>query len=151
MQTLGLGMVLNAESPSSTKIEKMSMKKYSTGSLALGYVLQVHSNHLIISLPGGLTGMVDFDDVSDYFHQLQEGQNQTRSQVTLPSLTTLFSLWQPVSCYVHGLKERLSSKSEKSFIKLSLRSSLFNKGLALKHLTPGFVVSGCVSSVEDHG
>jgi rRNA biogenesis protein RRP5 len=150
MTTLGMGMVLNAETPSTTKIEKMSMKKFTTGSLAMGYILQVYSNHLVISLPGGFTGMVDIDDVSDYFHQVhQEGNGEAKA--SLPSLSSLFSPWQPVSCYIHGVKERLSSKSDKNFIKLSLRSSLINKGLALKHLIVGFVISGCVSSIEDHG
>ena len=61
---------------------------------------------------------------------------------------------QPVRCYV---KEVLVSpspaaggkKTKKSLV-LSLRSSLVNRGLALKHLSQGLPLSGCISSIEDH-
>ncbi len=54
-----------------------------------------------------------------------------------------------VRVYVLGQAER--SDAQKKTISLSMRSSLVNKGLAMKHFSVGFPISGCVSSKEDHG
>ena len=54
-----------------------------------------------------------------------------------------------VRCQVIAQIERADSK--RKTLALSMRSSLINRGLALKHLMVGFPISGCVTSKEDHG
>lgn len=60
----------------------------------------------------------------------------------------MISILAPLRCYVLGVNE---NKNGRKTIALSMRSSLIHRGLALKHLVPGFPLSGCVSSIEDHG
>ena len=53
-------------------------------------------------------------------------------------------------CYVLEQTQK-SDSNKRKIINLSLRASLINKGLALKHLSEGFPVYGCVVSQEDTG
>ena len=131
----------------------------------MGYVLQFSSHFAVISLPGGLTGVVHLEEVSDTLHQLCAAANTQRKSHSnagshgLPALSDVLSLMQPVRCYV---KEVVISSNQaktgadtgkrtKKSLVLSLRSSLVNRGLALKHLSQGLPLSGCISSIEDHG
>ena len=149
------------------QVDPLSFTKFSVGTLVMGYVLQFSTHFAVISLPGGLTGVVPLEEVSDTMHQLCAAANAQRkshssagSSSGLPALSEVLSLLQPVRCYV---KEVLISPSQaktaadgggkrtKKSLVLSLRSSLVNRGLALKHLTQGLPLSGCISSIEDHG
>lgn len=149
------------------QVDPLSFTKYNVGTLVMGYVLQFTTHFAVVSLPGGLTGVVPLDEVSDTMHQLCAAANAQRkshssagSSSGLPALSDVLSLMQPVRCYV---KEILISPSQsktaadgggkktKKSLVLSLRSSLVNRGLALKHLTQGLPLSGCISSIEDHG
>lgn len=147
------------------QVDPLSFTMYSVGSLVMGYVLQFSTNFAVISLPGGLTGVVPLEEVSDTLHQLctaANGQRKSHSSAGsngLPSFSDVLSLMQPVRCYV---KEVMISPSQaktgadagkraKKSLLLSLRSSLVNRGLALKHLSQGLPLSGCISSIEDRG
>ena len=57
---------------------------------------------------------------------------------------------QMVRCFILDQWQQ-SDKSQKKVIRLSMRSSLINRGLAAKNITVGLPVSGCVISKEDHG
>jgi hypothetical protein len=157
---MGLGMTRPSGNSKTLKIDNVSFGKYSTGTLALGFILQIMDNFLVISLPGGVTGTVSISEISDSLYRLsaesindgkkgKNGQQKGSLQTGLPDIKTLVSPMQPVRCYVINVIEKTDSK-KKSLV-LSMRSTLVNRGLALKHLLPGFPISGCVSSKEDHG
>ena len=57
----------------------MSFSKYTPGALALGFVLQVSDSHVIISLPGGLTGTVELQEISDIAHRIVTTAAQQQS------------------------------------------------------------------------
>lgn len=56
---------------------------------------------------------------------------------------------QMVRCFILDQWQQ-SDKSQKKVIRLSMRSSLINRGLAAKNITVGLPMSGCVISKEDH-
>ena len=155
---IGLGMTRSSGNNKALKIDNVSFGKYTPGTLALGYILQVKDNFVIISLPGGVTGTVDIAELSDSMYRLSaelsgslKGKKQSRdiANSALPKINTIVSTMQPVRCYVLDLIQKADNQ-KKSLI-LSMRSSLVNRGLAMKHLSPGFPISGCISSKEDHG
>ena len=151
---VGLGMTRSSGNSKALKIDNVSFTKYAQGTLALGYILQIMDNFLVISLPGGVTGTVSISELSDSMHRLSgdlynSKGKQAAGAAKLPDIRTLVIATQPVKCYVLNVIEK-SEKQKKSLV-LSMRSSLVNRGLAMKHLSPGFPLSGCISSKEDHG
>ena len=56
---------------------------------------------------------------------------------------------QMVRCFILDQWQQ-SDKSQKKVIRLSMRSSHINRGLAAKNITVGLPMSGCVISKEDH-
>lgn len=75
-----------------TKIEAVTFNKLNTGCLVLGYVLQIASDRLIVSLPGSSTGMVAHNEVSDVLYKMsrESGPNKVNKQHR-----SLFLLRQP--------------------------------------------------------
>ena len=47
------------------KIVTLNFSQYSIGNIVLGYVLQVGSNHLVVSLPGGVIGTINSTNITD--------------------------------------------------------------------------------------
>lgn len=52
------------------KIEALNGAKYASGCAALGIVLSVHEDQVLLSLPGGLLGTIQYHEVSDVIHKL---------------------------------------------------------------------------------
>jgi ribosomal protein S1 len=152
-----MGHGLTGPSPKShlQNLESLSFNKLNTGCLVLGLVLQINQTGLLISLPGGLTGVVPYNEVSDVLHRkvaesISKEHIKEHGKTVLPPLDTVVRALQVVRCYIIGhLSKGVDSK--KKTISLSMRSSLVNKGLAMKHFSIGFPISGCVASKEDHG
>jgi rRNA biogenesis protein RRP5 len=135
-------------------VERIKKATYVEGALAMGYILQIHESNATVSLPGGLTGTVEYANISDLTMTTAAAASGKRKSGSLEAsgpipIGDLLSVHQPVRCIVLGSVERTNSR--KTTISLSLRGSLVNRGLALKHLLPGFPVYGCVASKEDHG
>lgn len=63
----------------------------------------------------------------------------------LPKLTALVKVHQVLRCSV------LTKDGDEKKIPLTARTSIINRGLALKHLYEGMTLSACVVSKEDHG
>lgn len=149
--SIGLGMTRSSGSNKALQIDHVSFSKYIPGTLALGFVLYIRDDYVAISLPGGSIGHVYYPEISDTIHTLvgQSSKDGKKSASLLPAMRTLVSVMQPVRCYVLSVTER--SETERRTIVLSMRSSLVNRGLAIKHLIPGFPISGCIVSKEDHG
>ena len=141
-----------------TRVEPLSFTKYTVGTLVMGYVLSFGSTFVVVSLPGGLTGVVPVEEISDTMHQLCSATSALRGSkappTQVPAMQDLLSLMQPVRCYVKEVQvseaTEGSGRAKKALV-LSLRSSLVHRGLALKHLGPGFPLSCCIASKEDRG
>ena len=150
---MGLGMTRSSGTSKAVKIDNMSFAKYKTGTLALGFVLQIYENNIVISLPGGVAGTVTKSEISDALHKLSQTEIGSKKEDACKTesldIRKLVNLMQPVRCYILDIIEKTASR-RKSLV-LSMRSSLVNRGLAMKHMTPGFPISGCISSKEDHG
>ena len=155
LSTLGIGLAAG-KSVKYAFIERLNLTKYVDGSLALGYILQISDNGLVVSLPGGLTGTVNVSEISDICHELvsksraSSSKNNNFKNNSVPSPSSLVYVHMPVRCFVLRQEDR-SETSKKKKIVLSLRSSLVNRGIALKHMLPGFPISGCIASKEDRG
>jgi rRNA biogenesis protein RRP5 len=120
--------------------------------------MQITDSGVVVSLPGGLTGQVPANEISDVLHKVYgNAASMTGKRAreyleeNVPEISSIISMHQPVRVYV--LEAVMGSKKEgkKKSLTLSMRSSLVNRGIALKHLMPGFPISGCVTSKEDHG
>lgn len=61
-------------------IDNLTFGRYIQGSQALGYILQVRDHELQVSLPGGLTGVVSYEEISDYFHKLRSERLNNRDE-----------------------------------------------------------------------
>lgn len=73
-------------------------------------------------------------------------------QVKLPELSTLVSPMQMVRCYVlDQVAKSEGSATAKKVIRLTMRASMINRGLSMKHISAGFPLYGSVVSKEDHG
>lgn len=134
-------------------VERIKKATYVEGALAMGYILQINESNATVSLPGGLTGTVEYANISDSTLKVAAVSGKRKSgslEASKPvPIGDLLAIHQPIRCIVLGAVERANSR--KTTISLSLCGSLINRGLALKHLIPGFPVYGCVASKEDHG
>ncbi|CAK7342219.1 unnamed protein product [Dovyalis caffra] len=110
---------------------------------ALGVVAEVNEKDLVISLPGGLRGLVRSTDAIDPVlnDQIEDGEG---------SLPSVFHVGQLVSCIVLQLDDD-KKDNKKRKIWLSLRLSLLHKGFSLDAVQEGMVLTAYVKSIEDHG
>ncbi|XP_078499820.1 protein RRP5 homolog isoform X1 [Lissotriton helveticus] len=130
-------------------IEILKFKSISTGLLLLGCVKETKDFELTVSLPHGLTGFVQVTNISEAYTKLLSKQVETEElSVDLAPLSELFTPGMLVRCSVHSLE---TTKGGFHSIKLSLNPKDVNKALSPGTLMPGMLLSGCVSSVEDHG
>jgi hypothetical protein len=70
---VGLGMVKVVGNKASVKIETIAFKSYTIGCHALGFVLQINEDALVVSLPGGLSASIPIAEVSDIHHRYFHG------------------------------------------------------------------------------
>lgn len=152
LPTIGLGMTKKLDDNKTLKIDPVTFNKLNTGTLVIGYVLQVTSDRVVVSLPGSSTGMVAHHEISDVLYKLKMNRSNSREQVKLPDASTLVSPLQFVRCYVlDQVSKEEGNANSKKIIRLSMRGSLINRGLSMKHVSVGFPLYGCVVSKEDHG
>jgi S1 RNA binding domain len=161
---VGAGMVLEQKGRPS-KLELVSFKKLTKGTLLLGVVMRVGPDDLIVALPSSLTGIVRRAEVSDQLHSSTATDdaappNSRRPKRYhddsvrgaaggLPLLTDYLQEGQVVRCAVKSLSSTGAAGGRR--IELSLRASVINKGLTLDQLREGASAWGSISSVEDHG
>ncbi|NWR86069.1 RRP5 protein, partial [Furnarius figulus] len=117
--------------------------------LLLGCIKEVSDYELVISLPNGLSGFVPITQISDAYSKLLSKQV---AQGELPEgLNSLLDMYSPgtlVRCIVASIEKGDDGRRS---IKLSIDPKKVNKGLNASALTTGMLLSGSVSSVEDHG
>ncbi|CAI0406524.1 unnamed protein product [Linum tenue] len=120
---------------------KITTKNISPGMKLWGVVAEVNEKDLVISLPGGLRGLVRNTDAVDSILDDEFEENDG-------CLSSIFHVGQLVSCIVLQLDD---DKKGKRKIWLSLCLSLLHKGLSLDAVQEGMVLAAYVKSVEDHG
>lgn len=122
---------------------KITMKNISPGMKLWGVVTEVNEKDLVISLPGGLRGLVRSVDAVDpvLTDQIEDGEG---------SLPRVFHVGQLVSCIVLKLDDD-KNDNKKRKIWLSLRLSLLHNGFSLDAVKEGMVLTAYVKSIEDHG
>ncbi|XP_067858073.1 protein RRP5 homolog [Heptranchias perlo] len=126
----------------------LSFKKLTVGTLLLGCVKEVTDFELVIGLPHGLTGYVSLTNVCDaYTKSLREQVNEELPE-DLTALPDLYSPGMVVRCTVSELGK---TKASHHSLKLSINPKDVNRALSPGALRAGMLLSGCVSSVEDHG
>ena len=68
--SIGLGMLRTIANSKVAKIDNVTFAKYTTGVVTYGYILQLNESSAVVSLPGGVTGSVSLNEVSDVWHSL---------------------------------------------------------------------------------
>ncbi|NXT27330.1 RRP5 protein, partial [Syrrhaptes paradoxus] len=117
--------------------------------LFLGCIKEVSDYELVISLPNGLSGFVPVTQISDaYSKMLSKQVAQGEVLEDLNSLSDMYSPGTLVRCIVTSVEKSADGRRS---IKLSIDPKKVNKGLNASALASGMLLSGFVSSVEDHG
>ncbi|KAM6347613.1 protein RRP5 homolog isoform 2-T2 [Alca torda] len=130
-------------------IEPLTVEAICEGMLLLGCIKEVSDYELVVSLPNGLSGFVPVTQISDaYSKMLSKQVAQGELLEDLNSLPDMYSPGTLVRCIVTSVEK--SADGHRS-IKLSLDPRKVNKGLNASALASGMLLSGFVSSVEDHG
>ncbi|XP_037659989.1 protein RRP5 homolog isoform X3 [Choloepus didactylus] len=131
------------------KFEILSVESLCEGMRILGCVKEVKDLELVISLPNGLQGFVQVTEICDaYTKKLNEQVTHEEPLKDLVRLPELFSPGMLVRCVVSSLG--ITKKGKKS-VKLSLNPKNVNGVLSAEALKPGMLLTGTVSSLEDHG
>uniref|UniRef100_M3ZCB8 Protein RRP5 homolog n=1 Tax=Nomascus leucogenys TaxID=61853 RepID=M3ZCB8_NOMLE len=131
------------------KFEILSVESLCEGMRILGCVKEVNELELVISLPNGLKGFVQVTEICDaYTKKLNEQVTQEQPLKDLLHLPELFSPGMLVRCVVSSLG--ITDRGKKS-VKLSLNPKNVNRVLSAEALKPGMLLTGTVSSLEDHG
>lgn len=131
------------------KFEILSLESLCEGMRILGCVKEVNELELVVSLPNGLQGFVQVTEICDaYTQKLNEQVAQEEPLEDLLRLPELFSPGMLVRCVVSSLDV---TESGKKSVKLSVNPKRVNKVLSAEALRPGMLLTGTVSSLEDHG
>ncbi|XP_008062393.1 protein RRP5 homolog, partial [Carlito syrichta] len=131
------------------KFEILSVESLCEGMRILGCVKEVNELELVVSLPNGLQGFVQVTEICDaHTERLKEQLAQEEPLKDLLHLPELFSPGMLVRCVVSslGVTER-----GRSSVQLSLNPRSVNRVLSAEVLKPGMLLTGTVSSLEDHG
>uniref|UniRef100_A0A8C0AMV5 Protein RRP5 homolog n=1 Tax=Buteo japonicus TaxID=224669 RepID=A0A8C0AMV5_9AVES len=119
------------------------------GMLLLGCIKEVSDYELVVSLPSGLSGFVPVTQISDAYSKLLSKEvAQGELLEDLNSLSDMYSPGMLVRCIVTSVEKSADGRRS---IKLSIDPKKVNKGLNASALASGMLLSGFVSSVEDHG
>lgn len=123
---------------------RITWKNISPGMKLWGVISEINEKDIVISLPGGLRGLVRASEALDPF------SDNKMKDVDCHSLSSMYYVGQLVACVVLRLDDDKKEKG-KPKIWLSLRLSLLHKGLNLDVIQEGMVLTAYVKSIEDHG
>ncbi|CAJ1967373.1 unnamed protein product [Sphenostylis stenocarpa] len=125
------------------RVNKITLKNITPGMKLWGVVAEVNEKDLVVSLPGGLRGLVHASDALDpiFDDKIEVGEF---------FLSGVFLVGQLVSCVVLRLDDDKKEKGSRK-IWLSLRLSLLHKNYNLDVVQEGMVLAAYVKSIEDHG
>jgi rRNA biogenesis protein RRP5 len=120
----------------------------------LGCIKEINEFDVVVSLPNNLKGFIKATEISDNLTKMVEAElasnksDNDDDESSLPKLSDLLYLGQYVRCVIIKLDE---SQSTNKRIFLSMRESVLNRGLSLRTINAGQIMSGSITSVEDHG
>lgn len=123
---------------------RITMKNVSAGMKLWGVIVEVNEKDIVISLPGGLRGLVRADEAVDAVVDMNDEDAEDSF------LSSLFHVGQLVSCIVLQVDEDKTEMGKRKAW-LSLRLSLLYKGFSLEIVEEGMVLTAYVKSIEDHG
>ncbi|CAM2117852.1 unnamed protein product [Caretta caretta] len=129
--------------------ELLTVEALSEGMLLLGCVKESNDFELVVSLPNGLTGFVQVTHICDAYSKMLNAQVATEE--LLEDLNSLSDLYPPgmlIRCTVTSVGKTMDGHQS---VKLSINPKDVNKALNTTALRSGMLLSGLVSSVEDHG
>ncbi|XP_019053357.1 PREDICTED: rRNA biogenesis protein RRP5 isoform X2 [Nelumbo nucifera] len=124
---------------------RVTLKNVSPGIKLWGVIAEVNQKDLVVSLPGGLRGLVRVNEASDL---VSDGDIKDAESNLL---SNIFYVGQLVSCIVLQVSDDKVEEKGKRKIWLSVRLSLLHKGLTLDVIQEGMVLTAYVKSIEDHG
>lgn len=123
---------------------KITSKNVSPGMKIWGVIAEINKKDLVISLPGGLRGLVRACEAFDPDLDIETKDADSSF------LSRTFRVGQLVSCIVLDLDADNKEKGNHK-IWLSLRLALLYKGFTLDAIQEGMVLTAYVKSIEDHG
>lgn len=91
--SIGLGTTKASSNNKTLKIEPISFNKLITGCLVSGFVLQMDRDRVVISLPGGSTGMVAHHEISDVVYKMKTKMNKTSNHEQVVRFVLQFLLY----------------------------------------------------------
>ncbi|KAK2985370.1 hypothetical protein RJ640_029327 [Escallonia rubra] len=123
---------------------KITLKNMSPGMKLWGVIAEVNEKDIVVSLPGGIRGLVRASEAVDQF------SNDVIGDVESTFLSSMYQVGQLVSCIVLQLDDDKKEKGKRK-LWLSMRLSLLHKGFSVDVIQEGMVLSAYVKSIEDHG
>ncbi|XP_073045795.1 rRNA biogenesis protein RRP5 [Primulina eburnea] len=123
---------------------RITLKNVSSGMKLWGVIAEVNEKDIVVSLPGGLRGIVRSCEA---FDPILGGEVERDAENNV--LSSIY-VGQLVSCIVLQVDDDKKEIANRK-IWLSLRLSLLHKGLTLDVIQEGMVLSAYVKSIEDHG
>ena len=143
---------------SGIKIQSLSYKSLSVGSVVLGRVTGITSKDVAVALPNNLTGYVPITGVSARLNDRIEKllQEDTKKEEEDDNdedidLKKIFHLGQWIRATVTGTGSESADKKAKRHIELSVDPSNVNGGLESENVVTNSTLQASVRSVEDHG
>ncbi|PIN20215.1 rRNA processing protein Rrp5 [Handroanthus impetiginosus] len=124
---------------------KITLTNVSSGMKLWGVIAEVNEKDIVVSLPGGLRGLVRACDAFDPILD-----DEVKGDVESRYLSRIYHVGQLVSCVVLQVDDDRKEIAKRK-IWLSLRLSLLHKSLTLDTIQEGMVLSAYVKSIEDHG
>lgn len=124
---------------------KITFKNVSSGMKLWGVIAEVNEKDIVVSLPGGLRGLVRACDAFD-----PVSSDEVKGDAYNSFLSQMYHEGQLVSCIVLQVDDDRNELAKRK-IWLSLRLSLAHKSLTLDAIQEGMVLSAYVKSIEDHG
>ncbi|EXJ84170.1 hypothetical protein A1O3_04837 [Capronia epimyces CBS 606.96] len=146
------------------RIEGLSYKRITTGSLILGQITSAGPRALTVALPNNLVGYVPLTSISTQLsHKIQGLLSQNEEEDASSdseqdddhdiALTNYFRIGQYLRVAVTSTEQEKTGPktASRKRIELSVEPSLTNVGIDRSNLAVGATVQVAVSSIEDHG
>ncbi|KMZ73413.1 hypothetical protein ZOSMA_14G01810 [Zostera marina] len=124
---------------------RITSKNISPNMKLWGVVSEVNTKDFVITLPGGLKGIVHPEDSSDIFSDYKYKDFESKI------LGSIVHVGQLVPCIVKQVDDGKKERKGSIRIMLSIRLSLLHKGLSLSSVQDGMVINAYVKTIEDHG
>ncbi|KAL6571985.1 hypothetical protein OROMI_012943 [Orobanche minor] len=124
---------------------KITLKNVSSGMKLWVVIAEVTEKDIVVSLPGGLRGLVRAGDAFDPIPG-----DEVKGYAENSFLSRIYHKGQLVSCVVLQVDDDRKELAKRK-IWLSLRLSLLHKSLTLDAVQEGMVLSAYVKTTGDHG